>query len=773
MVLAKGGSIAILLTALLLVQKLGKKARYSPRSVHTHHASEDNASSGLVPTTLTSEVDSEVSIFDKERVSRTCSFVYSLIGRRECTAAAAVGITLYIRSLCDIRMITLITAVEASIVNRNTTGFTQSMQDFLIFMVPVSSLNALLNYSVNELSLCLRETLSQRLLGKYTTGSTYFRINVNGNGNGNGNVGTSGESVRQRERDWDQVLTHDVEEFTFALAKLFSHILKPTVDVCILTERLWCTFGSTAPLSLGVYMVGSGIFLNYLRAPHGNFSSGEQRMEGTYRTSVARIGSHAEQIASLGGGQFELGNLKQRLGDLVRYIRKFAQFRACMSAIDGVFAKYFLSYLGWALIAPDFLQPPESRKTSGNLSINAEAHYTSYHVVAKLMGNLSTAVGSLVLSGRDVVRCLGMGWRIATFDEMLSRTADEEERERERERATLPYQCNDAVAVAGAVNVTDVGMGAALVSKDDKDDEHKHNHEHNHDHFEPFSISHPHSSVSASASAIVLKNVCVATPNNNDVLIRSLDLHIQRGQNIVITGSNGSGKSSLLRILMGLWKPRTGSVRYVGCNRQQNMFYLPQNPYMTNGTLRDQIIYPLTVYSTENEDRMLYSILKEVHLAYLLPSLGVGVPDGATTSTTTGTSKGTDGIDADALHKDLYHCNDWNTVLSGGEKQRLSMARLFYHNPMFAFLDECTSAVSVDVENSLYEACKERRITLITVSHRHEIAKHHDVELHLNSIQNAVVAAADSGIGTDTDIGTGRDRGRDKRTHEIIPVRTE
>lgn len=76
--------------------------------------------------------------------------------------------------------------------------------------------------------------------------------------------------------------------------------------------------------------------------------------------------------------------------------------------------------------------------------------------------------------------------------------------------------------------------------------------------------------------------------------------------------------------------------------------------------------------------------------------------------------------------KGLDSIEDWIDVLSGGEKQRIAMARLFYHHPQFAILDECTSAVSVDVEGSMYEYCRQVGITLFTVSHRKSLWSHHE-----------------------------------------------
>jgi ABC-type uncharacterized transport system fused permease/ATPase subunit len=204
---------------------------------------------------------------------------------------------------------------------------------------------------------------------------------------------------------------------------------------------------------------------------------------------------------------------------------------------------------------------------------------------------------------------------------------------------------------------------------------------------------------------IEFNHVNIVSPDRT-VLIRDLTFRIEPGQNLLVTGPNGCGKSSMFRVLGELWPLACGWLQKPA---REHFFYIPQKPYLALGSLREQIIYPHSV------DQMRLRGVTDDDLLGLMAAVQL-VPI----------------VQREA--KGLDTISDWAEVLSGGEKQRVAMARLFYHRPKFAVLDECTSAVAVDVEHALYTRCREIGCTLITISHRKTLWKFHEMLLRFNDL---------------------------------------
>ncbi|GAB6024536.1 ATP-binding cassette sub- D member 4 [Chamberlinius hualienensis] len=203
-------------------------------------------------------------------------------------------------------------------------------------------------------------------------------------------------------------------------------------------------------------------------------------------------------------------------------------------------------------------------------------------------------------------------------------------------------------------------------------------------------------------------NVTFGPPNSQTILVNDLNLEIRKNVNLLITGDSGSGKSSMLRILCHLWPIKGGEVyRYYNFTPKE-VFYLPQVPYFIGGSLYRQVIFPLEepvkeVRVTENE--LITEYLRMVKLESVLNRCG-------------------------GLYEDPEW--NWNDALSPGELQRLSFVRLFYHQPRLAFLDEATSALNFELEEVMYEQCRNMGITLVSVGHRTSLRKFHQTNLHLN-----------------------------------------
>ena len=144
---------------------------------------------------------------------------------------------------------------------------------------------------------------------------------------------------------------------------------------------------------------------------------------------------------------------------------------------------------------------------------------------------------------------------------------------------------------------------------------------------------------------------------------------LEPGGSLLIMGPSGAGKSSVLRALAGIWTLGTGTVYRPDRN---DMMFLPQRPHVPVSTLRAALCYPRTM--TCATDSHLLALLKLVNLTDLPMRY--------------------DGLDVE---------QNWRDVLSLGEQQRLSFARLLLHRPKFAVLDEATSALDDANEQRLYE----------------------------------------------------------------------
>jgi len=190
-----------------------------------------------------------------------------------------------------------------------------------------------------------------------------------------------------------------------------------------------------------------------------------------------------------------------------------------------------------------------------------------------------------------------------------------------------------------------------------------------------------------------LSHVTVKTPDQKRVLVEDLSTEIPKSEGILLMGASGSGKSSILRAVAGLWDKGAG---YIYRPNTAEILFIPQRPYMVLGSLRNQILYPHT--NREMSDTKLQDVLDQVNLTDLVDRVG--------------------GLDVEL---------NWADVLSLGEQQRLGFARLFLHNPHYAVLDESTSALDVANEKHLYHKLREADITYISVGHRPTLIPFHQL----------------------------------------------
>lgn len=440
----------------------------------------------------------------------------------------------------------------------------------------------------------------------------------------------------------DQLMIADVDKFCSSIVEVYNNISKPILDIALLVHRM--TTGHTGfqtPAIMISWLALIGAILMRARQPLSGYIVRETQSEGQLRFIHSRLIQNSEEIAFFKGQEKEQNTIMCALDRLKETIDDSILFRLKIGFMDNIIGRYSSTIVGYLALARPFF-------SSTNELASSNDRLTQYYVSGRMMMKLAESITRVILAGHDITKLAAYTQRV----ESLMRSMDGIE----SSSSTSLKSLEDSSKVV--INICD--------------DENP---------------------------VIDFENVTLSTPNG-DILVKDLTFTIKPKQSVIIAGPNGSGKSSLFRVLGGLWTVNSGKLTRP---RSDQLFYICQKPYMTLGTLRDQIIYPHV--ESKYTDTQLIEIFSRVELKYLLDR-----------------------------EYSLDSINDWQEVLSGGEKQRVALARLIYHKPLFAILDECTSAVAIDVEQKIYKYLSEElNTTLLSVTHRvKQLSKFHHLILEFD-----------------------------------------
>jgi ATP-binding cassette subfamily D (ALD) protein 3 len=595
-------------------------------------------------------------------------------------------ILLYSRTILSIKVADITGKNAQYIVQKNLKDIFLGIVQFALIGVPASLVNSGLRYATDSLSLLFRKRLTDHVNNEYLKGTNFYKAS---------NLG--GES---RIDNADQRVTRDIERFSESLSSLYATIFKPLLDVILFTYKLALVLGPQGPALIFTYYFFNALVKRFLMPAFGKLTARESELEGDYRMAHQRLITNSEEIAFYDGSKREKEIISRLFMGVYHHANYFNHLKFLVGIFDEFLVKYGASIIGYVILALPIIQGRTGSKTTADLTGDFVRN-------RQLLISLAKAIGQLIVLFNKVTMLAGLTARVAELLEMVKtlegagnapfELRDDDTRQKlaqpAPEQQPVDVYKQDAqmdewlAKFSERKRVQRTRVNTTLPSEAE---------------LQQLVLTSGKRGVLLEGELIKFMNVSIVSPEGK-LLASDMSFEVKRGQNVIITGPNGAGKSSLFRILGELWPLHCGVVVKP---RKEDVLFVPQKPYLVLGSLRDQVIYPH----------------KEVDMK------AAGVTD-------SDLERLMDVVDPSRTILNQWkwtEVKDWLNTFSGGQKQRVAMARVFYHRPLYAVLDECTSAVSLEVEGKIYETCSKLGITLFTVSHKPYLRQYHDYELNLD-----------------------------------------
>jgi len=480
----------------------------------------------------------------------------------------------------------------------------------------------------------------------------------------------------------DQRINDDINAFTESALGLLLVLFNSTIDLVSFSGILL----SISPTLCGVlvgYAVGGTALTYIIGRPLVALNFSQETLEADFRYSLVRVRENAESIAFYRGEANERRLLMDRFERAFDNLSRIIITQRNLEAFTSSY-RFLIQFLPAAVVAPLYF--------AGNIEFGVITQSNS--AFNHILGDVSLVVYQFerLASFSAVIERLGQ------FGHVLDANAEE--------AAQLAAASVSAANGGAATN----GPAPKFVLR------------------EKASASAAVDGSSSSHALLTTKDLTLTVPSSNgsgadEPLVRGLNFELKSGEPLLIMGASGAGKTTLLRALAGLWERGSGRVALGVPEEEEDLFFVPQRPYLVLGSLRQQLLYPTwTTCDDEEEscrippsDEALEEALHRVNLGHLLNA---------------------GGLDAAV---------DWPARLSLGEQQRIAFARLVLAAPRLALLDESTSALDVPSEAAMYRLLSEGGITYASVGHRPTLIPFHSRVLRLSGGSGKASDGTDAG----------------------------